>query len=85
MATVAPEIAAMLSEKDKHFAFEVTAGSNRKLTFVCPVCKKEFEAKICSVTIAVCPCPYCRKVKKRVAIRNLLLELMIWLRNARRL
>ena len=64
LATVAPEIAAMLSEKDKHFAFEVTAGSNRKLTFVCPVCKKEFEAKICSVTIAVCPCPYCRKVKK---------------------
>lgn len=48
----------------KHFAFEVTAGSNRKRTFVCPVCKKEFEAKICSVTIAVCPCPYCRKVKK---------------------
>ena len=64
LATVAPEVAAMLSEKDKHFAFEVTAGSNRKLTFVCPDCKKEFEAKICSVTIAVCPCPYCRKVKK---------------------
>lgn len=63
LATVAPEIAAMLSEKDKHFAFEVTAGSNRKLTFVCPVCKKEFEAKICSVTIAVCPCPYCRDTK----------------------
>lgn len=37
LATVAPEVAAMLSEKDKHFAFEVTAGSNRKLTFVCPV------------------------------------------------
>lgn len=63
LATVAPEVAAMLSEKDKHFAFEVTAGSNRKLTFVCPDCKKEFEAKICKVTNVVYPCPYCRDTK----------------------
>ena len=85
LATVAPEVAAMLSEKDKHFAFEVTAGSNRKLTFVCPDCKKEFEAKICSVTIAVCPCPYCRKVKKARRNPKPIVGVNDWLRNARRL
>ena len=68
LATVAPKVAAMLSEKDKHFAFEVTAGSKRKLTFVCPDCGQEFEAKIKDIFRSVgdnaTGCPVCagRKV-----------------------
>ena len=53
LATVAPKVAAMLSEKDKHFAFEVTAGSKRKLVFVCPNCGQEFEATIQNVVRSV--------------------------------
>lgn len=53
LAMAAPKVAAMLSEKDKHFAFEVTAGSNRKLTFVCPDCKQEFKAAVYSVVRSV--------------------------------
>ena len=53
LATVAPKVAAMLSEEDKHFAFEVTAGSNKKLTFVCPDCKQEFKAAVYSVVRSV--------------------------------
>lgn len=53
LATVAPKVAAMLSEKDKHFAFEVTAGSKRKLVFVCPNCKQEFKAAVYSVARSV--------------------------------
>ena len=53
LVTAAPKVAAMLSEKDKHFAFEVTAGSNRKLTFVCPDCNHEFKAAIFSVVRSV--------------------------------
>ena len=68
LATVAPKVAAMLSEKDKHFAFEVTAGSGRKLTFVCPNCKQKFKAKIANIVRSVdnnaAGCPVCagRKV-----------------------
>lgn len=53
LAMAAPKVAAMLSEKDKHFAFEVTAGSGRKLTFVCPNCKQEFKAAVYSVARSV--------------------------------
>ena len=49
LATVAPKVAAMLGEKDKHFAFEVAAGSGRKLTFICPDCGQKFEAIIQNV------------------------------------
>lgn len=63
LATVAPKVAAMLSEKDKHFAFEVTAGSKRKLVFVCPNCGQEFEATIQNVVRSVnhnlTGCPVC--------------------------
>lgn len=63
LATVAPKVAAMLSEKDKHFAFEVTAGSKRKLVFVCPNCGQEFEATIQNVVRFVnhnlTGCPVC--------------------------
>ena len=38
LAVACPKVAAMLSEKDKKLAFEVTTGSNKKLTFVCPDC-----------------------------------------------
>ena len=63
LATVAPKGAAMLSEKDKHFAFEVTAGSKRKLAFVCPDCGQEFQAAIANVVRSVgkgfTGCPVC--------------------------
>lgn len=63
LATVAPEIAAMLSEKDKHFAFEVIAGSNKKAIFMCPDCHQEFEATISHVVRSVgngtTGCPVC--------------------------
>lgn len=63
LATVAHKVAAMLSEKDKHFAFEVTAGSKRKLVFVCPNCGQEFEATIQNVVRSVnhnlTGCPVC--------------------------
>ena len=42
LAVACPKVAAMLSEKDKKLAFEVTTGSKRKLTFVCPDCGQEF-------------------------------------------
>lgn len=68
LATVAPKVAAMLGEKDKHFAFEVAAGSGRKLTFICPDCGQKFEAIIQNVVRNVdkgfTGCPVCagRKV-----------------------
>lgn len=75
LATVAPKVAVMLSEKDKHFAFEVTAGSNRKLTFVCPKCKLEFTAKTCNVVCSVnngnTGCPVCRGLKVVQGVNDL--------------
>ena len=68
LAVACPKVAAMLSEKDKHLAFDVTTGSGRKLTFVCPDCKQKFEAAICNVVRSVgngtTGCPVCagRKV-----------------------
>ena len=68
LAVACPKVAAMLSEKDKKLAFEVTTGSKRKLTFVCPDCKQKFEAAICNVVRSVINgttgCPVCagRKV-----------------------
>lgn len=63
LATAAPKVTAMLSEKDKQFAFEVTAGSHRKLVFVCPDCKQEFKAEIKNVVHSVSNgttgCPIC--------------------------
>ena len=75
LATVAPKVAAMLSEKDKHFAFEVAAGSGRKLTFVCPNCGQEFKAVIQSVVRAVgkgsTGCPACAGKKVVPGINDL--------------
>ena len=68
LAVACPKVAAMLSEKDKHLAFDVTTGSGRKLTFACPDCKQKFEAAICNVVRSVgngtTGCPVCagRKV-----------------------
>ena len=68
LAVACPKVAAMLSEKDKHLAFDVTTGSGRKLTFVCPDCGQEFEAVIQNVVRSVSGgttgCPVCagRKV-----------------------
>lgn len=63
LAVACPKVAAMLSEKDKHLAFDVTTGSGRKLTFVCPDCKQKFEAAICNVVRSVgngtTGCPVC--------------------------
>ena len=63
LATTCPQVAAMLSEKNADFATKYTMGSNVVASFTCPDCKKEFEAKICEVTKAVYPCPYCRDTK----------------------
>ena len=68
LAVACPKAAAMLSDKDKRLAFDVTTGSGRKLTFVCPDCKQKFEAAICNVVRSVgngtTGCPVCagRKV-----------------------
>ena len=68
LAVACPKVAAILSEKDKHLAFDVTTGSGRKLTFVCPDCGQEFEAVIQNVVRSVINgttgCPVCagRKV-----------------------
>ena len=68
LAIACPEVAAMLSEKDKHLAIEVTAKSARKLTFVCPKCKQEFKATTYNVVYSAnkgfTGCPICagRKV-----------------------
>ena len=63
LAVACPKAAAMLSEKDKKLAFEVTTGSNKKLTFVCPNCGQEFEARACNVVHSVMNsrtgCPVC--------------------------
>lgn len=53
LAVACPKVAAMLSEKDKKLAFEVTTGSNKKLTFVCPDCGQEFESRIFNVVRSV--------------------------------
>ena len=75
LASQCKKVAAMLSEKDKHFAFEVTVGSGRKLTFVCPDCKQKFEATICSVVRAVensnTGCPVCTGKKVVPGINDL--------------
>ena len=63
LAVACPEAAAMLSDKDRHFAFEVTTGSKKRLTFVCPNCGQEFETCACNVVHSVmngCTgCPVC--------------------------
>ena len=75
LAVACPKAAAMLSEKDKKLAFEVTTGSNKKLTFVCPDCGQEFEAKIANVFYAIsrdCTgCPICKKYKVVPGINDL--------------
>ena len=53
LAVACPKAAAMLSEKDKKLAFEVTTGSNKKLTFVCPDCGQEFESRIFNIVHSV--------------------------------
>ena len=53
LAVACPKVAAMLSEKDKKLAFEVTTGSKRKLTFVCPDCGQEFESRIFNIVRSV--------------------------------
>ena len=63
LAVACSEAAAMLSDKDRHFAFEVTTGSKKRLTFVCPNCGQEFETRACNVVHSVmngCTgCPVC--------------------------
>ena len=63
LAVACPKAAAMLSEKDKKLAFEVTTGSNKKFTFVCPNCGQEFETRACNVVHSVMNsrtgCPVC--------------------------
>lgn len=75
LAVACPKVAAMLSEKDKHLAFDVTTGSGRKLTFVCPDCKQKFEAAICNVVRSVgngtTGCPVCAGRKVVPSINDL--------------
>lgn len=46
LATAAPKVTAMLSEKDKQFAFEVTAGSHRKLVLFALTANKNLRLKL---------------------------------------
>lgn len=68
LATKCPKIFAMWSAKNTYTPSEVSAGSNKKVWFVCPDCKQEFEASICNVVHTVqngsTGCPVCagRKV-----------------------
>ena len=75
IASQYPEVAAMLSEKDKHIAFEVGVGSTRKAVFVCPDCNQRFEAKICDVVRSVKNgtrgCPVCAGQKVVSGINDL--------------
>lgn len=75
LAVACPKVAAMLSEKDKHLAFDVTTGSGRKLTFVCPDCKQKFETAICNVVRSVgngtTGCPVCAGRKVAPGINDL--------------
>ena len=75
LAVACPKAAAMLSEKDKKLAFEVTTGSHRKATFVCPDCGQEFETKIrnvvCSINKGTTGCPVCAGKKVVPGINDL--------------
>lgn len=75
LAVSCPEAAAMLSEKDKHFAFEVTAGSHKKFVFVCPDCGQKFEAITQSVVNSIkngkTGCPVCAGKKVVPGINDL--------------
>ena len=68
LATKCPKISAMWSSKNTYTPSEVSAGSNKKVWFICPDCKQEFEASICNVVHTVqngsTGCPVCagRKV-----------------------
>ena len=68
LATKCPKISAMWSAKNTYTPSEVSAGSNKKVWFICPDCKQEFEASICNVVHTVqngsTGCPVCagRKV-----------------------
>ena len=60
LAVACPEAAAMLSDKDRHFAFEVTTGSKKRLTFVCPNCGQEFACNVVHSVMNGCTgCPVC--------------------------
>lgn len=76
LAVACPKAATMLSEKDKHFAFEITAGSKKKLTFVCPNCEQKFEATVKEVVRSVnekgnTGCPVCANKKVVPGINDL--------------
>ena len=75
LAVACPKAAAMLSKKDKHLAFDVTTGSKRKLTFVCPDCGQEFEAVIRNVVRSVgngtTGCSVCKGYKVIPGINDL--------------
>ena len=75
LAVSCPEAAAMLSEKDKHFAFDVTAGSHKKFVFVCPDCGQKFEAITKSVVNSIkngkTGCPVCAGKKIVSGINDL--------------
>ena len=53
LATKCPKIFAMWSAKNTYTPSEVSAGSNKKVWFICPDCKQEFEASICNVVHTV--------------------------------
>ena len=75
LATVAPKVAAMWSDKNAFSPSKVAAGSRRKFTFVCPDCGQEFESKIFSVVRSVMNgntgCPVCAGIKIVSGINDL--------------
>jgi hypothetical protein len=55
--TTHPEIAKHL--KDQSLGYEITAGSNKEVLFICPDCKYEFNRIITNVNKRSCSCPKC--------------------------
>lgn len=82
LATICPKASAMWSSKNVCTPSEVSAGNHKKVVFVCPDCKQEFEASICNVGHAA-------KMAAQVAlfaqVARLFLVSMIWLPSALRL
>lgn len=75
LATVAPKVTAMWSDKNTFSPSKVAASSNKKARFACPDCSQEFEAKISDVVNSVkkgrTGCPVCAGKKVAHGINDL--------------
>lgn len=80
LATVHPNIIKMWSPRNKLLPTEVTAASHKKVWWVCEQ-GHEWEAKIDTVTVMGCGCPYCagkRAIPGETDLATLRPDLMEW-------